>query len=270
MTTTHAPGAEPPESVEDCVSRIRGRPRQDWVDEVRRDQAARWSSGQRVLVEEYLRCCPELTEDEEDTLVLICGEILLRRTTDREVTLEEYQRRFPGLGSQLSVQFELNELWSAAPGEQGRPVVCPVCHNSIQPTDDLVADETVKLWDLATEKPVFEKAGHPGDFMGAAYALAFSPDGQRLALGSDKETISVCDVASGNTLFELRGHEQLASASRKMNDSSPGRESTIMRYGTLPLVRTAANSLRAAGTTRSGFGTRLPADASIRLPILGT
>jgi WD40 repeat protein len=100
-----------------------------------------------VTVEEYLRWLPELTEDEEDTLVLICGEILLRRAMGEQVTLDEYQRRFPDLSSQLSFQFDLDPLWTAARedhcDEQRTPIACPVCHNSIDPSKDVEADELV-------------------------------------------------------------------------------------------------------------------------------
>jgi WD40 repeat protein len=47
------------------------------------------------------------------------------------------------------------------------------------------ADRKVRVWDLATSKPVFECAGYAGFGIGTAYVVAFSPDGRRLAAGSD-------------------------------------------------------------------------------------
>jgi hypothetical protein len=131
----------------ESLSRIRGRPRREWVDEVRRDQSARWTSGQHVTVEEYLKCLPELTEDEEDTLVLICGEILMRRARAEEVTLDEYQRRFPNLSSQLRFQFDLEPLWTAPCeehcDEQRTPISCPACHNLIEPSEEGASHELI-------------------------------------------------------------------------------------------------------------------------------
>ena len=77
------------------------------MDEVRRDQARRWRSGDRILLEDYFQCCPELTQSEEDTLVLIIGEALLRRKMGQEATVEDYQRRFP----QLAVASAFNFNW---------------------------------------------------------------------------------------------------------------------------------------------------------------
>jgi hypothetical protein len=112
------------------------------LDEVRRDQVARWRSGQFILLEEHLRGCPELTQNAEDTLVLIVGEILLRRKLGQEATLPVYQARFPHLANQLSVQFQLDRLWTDAAIQHARPIVCPVCKNEIEPLDP-VADELV-------------------------------------------------------------------------------------------------------------------------------
>jgi WD40 repeat protein len=46
------------------------------------------------------------------------------------------------------------------------------------------ADRKVRVWDLTTGKPVFECA-FAGLNVGTAYSVAFSPDGHRLAAGSD-------------------------------------------------------------------------------------
>jgi WD40 repeat protein/tRNA A-37 threonylcarbamoyl transferase component Bud32 len=125
-------GSELRESIEDCVSRIRGFPRQEWVEEIRRDQAVRWSSGHRLFVEEYFHCFPELAQDEEDALVLIGGEIQLRRQTDPNVKLEEYQQRFPHLAALLLIQFQLDRLWADTSLEHGQRIICPDCGHVIQ------------------------------------------------------------------------------------------------------------------------------------------
>jgi RNA polymerase sigma factor (sigma-70 family) len=74
-------------------------------------------------------------------------------------------------------------------------------------------DQTVRLWDLATGKEVrqFKSAG-------AVKSVAFSPDGARLASASGEDLYPtwknpkpaeacVWDVASGERLFRLEGHE---------------------------------------------------------------
>jgi WD40 repeat protein/tRNA A-37 threonylcarbamoyl transferase component Bud32 len=94
------------------ASRLQSQPRDLWVEEVRRDQADRWRSGNRPLIDEYLQSCPELCDNDEDLLVLIVGELLLRRQFGENPAMEEYQRRFPQLATQIGVQYQMDQLWS--------------------------------------------------------------------------------------------------------------------------------------------------------------
>jgi tRNA A-37 threonylcarbamoyl transferase component Bud32 len=131
------------ESVAAAVSRIQQGPREHWLAELRSDQAARWRSGRPVLVEEYLRDWPELTGDEEDTLVLICGEFRLRREIGQPATLEEYQARFPQFAPQLRIQFQLDQLLSRSLADEEAAIVCPCCHNSLGGDARADSDELV-------------------------------------------------------------------------------------------------------------------------------
>jgi tRNA A-37 threonylcarbamoyl transferase component Bud32 len=125
------------------VSPIQRRPREDWLVELRRDQAARWRAGEPVLAEEYFRCLPELAGNEEDALVLIFGEVHLRRQSGQSVTLQEYQARFPQLASQLHLQFQLDELVSTSEADESEPIVCPCCHNRLARGASAERDELV-------------------------------------------------------------------------------------------------------------------------------
>jgi WD40 repeat protein/tRNA A-37 threonylcarbamoyl transferase component Bud32 len=59
----------------------------------------------------------------------------------------------------------------------------------------------VKIWDLSSGR-VLNLRGHTALVEG----LACSPDGRRLATGSDDQTIKLWDTTTGEELFTLRGH----------------------------------------------------------------
>jgi WD40 repeat protein len=88
----------------------------------------------------------------------------------------------------------------------------------------------VKIWNLSTGR-VLELRGHTGVVRG----LACSPDGRRLATGSDDRTIKLWDTATGAEVFTVRGHTA----------------------GVIRVAPTAGASPRRAGTGLPGSGTRV-------------
>jgi hypothetical protein len=70
-------------------------------------QRLAWRRGERVPVEAYLAQHPSLAADPEAALDLIYQEVLLREQAGESPRLEEYQSRFPHLGPQLALQFEV-------------------------------------------------------------------------------------------------------------------------------------------------------------------
>lgn len=98
----------PTGSVDRAIEAVRRFSRSLWLDLLRRDQSERWQSGAGVLVETYFERLPELRDDPEETLVLICGEVHALRAAGVGVELVEYQRRFPELAEELAMQFELD------------------------------------------------------------------------------------------------------------------------------------------------------------------
>lgn len=60
----------------------------------------------------------------------------------------------------------------------------------------------IELWDMHARRAVREMK----PFRDLIYAVAFSPDGKRLAVGSAEGTLKLLDAASGETITTLTGH----------------------------------------------------------------
>ncbi len=65
-----------------------------------------------------------------------------------------------------------------------------------------VAGDAVRLWDLETGKAI-RAFGHDRS---GYWAVAFSPDGSRIAAGSNDHTVRIWDPATGKEVQRLRGH----------------------------------------------------------------
>ena len=70
------------------------------------------------------------------------------------------------------------------------------------------ADNTLKVWDLASGKVLQTLSGHKDQ----VWAVALTADGQRAVSGSRDNTLKVWDLASGQELRTLSGHTRPVSA----------------------------------------------------------
>jgi hypothetical protein len=86
-------------------STLRQLPSDDRVARLRAEISARWRSGDRVPVEQYLSQYPDLSDD--DALVMIFGEVVLRWESGETPTPDEYVARFSKFADVFPRQFEL-------------------------------------------------------------------------------------------------------------------------------------------------------------------
>jgi len=84
------------------------------VAELLADQRLRWRQGDRVSVEEYLRCHEALQSDSEGVLDLIYHEIVMRQEAGAALSLDEYVHRFPQYASQIKHQLEVHRALEAS------------------------------------------------------------------------------------------------------------------------------------------------------------
>jgi WD40 repeat protein len=97
-------------------------------------------------------------------------------------------------------------LWEVATGREIRRLAEPTAPIAFSPEGRILVMGDV-LWDLATDRELGRLKGHRG----AVLALAFSPDGRRLASGSDDGTILVWDLAAIAPVRPPRGTPTLAT-----------------------------------------------------------
>lgn len=106
---------------------LRALPRCLWLQVARDHQTRSWLNGIEISSQQYLALLPELCDEPEDMLVLICGEILLRRELGQAPDLARYQAAYPALADQLAVQFQLQDLvYLSSDVDEPAPIVASV------------------------------------------------------------------------------------------------------------------------------------------------
>ena len=73
------------------------------------------------------------------------------------------------------------------------------------------ADRKVRVWDLTTGQEVFAGPGYVGAHAGAAYGVAFSPDGRSLATGFEG-VVNIWDWRNRRLLHTLPADEKMAAS----------------------------------------------------------
>jgi serine/threonine-protein kinase len=114
VTEVDSNGSSSDRSIELAIDELRSFPRAHWLDLARSDQSHRWRRGAGVPVEDYFARLPEVRTDTEEAVVLICGEVQLRRELGHKPNLDEYQRRFPDFADHLAIQFEVDDFLASA------------------------------------------------------------------------------------------------------------------------------------------------------------
>src|SRR5262249_55936051 len=101
----------------------------------RLDLGPRLRAGEPVRAEAYLARHPELKQDAEAVLALITREYEVRRLREPEVTLADYDRRFPELTRHLARGvFGLEGPWGAGSGAEAQ-------RNTSQLTERLLSEQ---------------------------------------------------------------------------------------------------------------------------------
>lgn len=106
-----------PTSIDEAMRELRRLPRVQWLDLARSDQSHRWRHGIGVPVEDYFQHLPEIHADVEEAVVLISGEVQLRREQGESPAVSDFQRRFPEFADRILMQFHVDQFLTAADEE---------------------------------------------------------------------------------------------------------------------------------------------------------
>ncbi len=114
-----------PSDLGEQLARCAGLPLPALVQALRADQVRRWRAGQRLPAETYLEAFPALRASDDDALVLVWGEALLRFEAGEAPQPAEYRERFPRYAEALALQFELQGHLSSPSRTRVSPAPAP-------------------------------------------------------------------------------------------------------------------------------------------------
>ena len=80
------------------------------VEPLLHDMGAAWRRGDRTPVEDYLERHPELKDNADAVLRLVCEEICLREEAGLEVRIDEFVRRFPRWRAEVQSLLECRQI----------------------------------------------------------------------------------------------------------------------------------------------------------------
>jgi serine/threonine-protein kinase len=117
-TEHHSDTSSSVRAIDLAMRELRSFPRARWLDLARSDQSHRWRQRAGVPVEDYFAQLPEVRTNTEEAVVMICGEVQLRRELGESPDVDEYQRRFPEFARHLAVQFQVDDFLASPPHAQ--------------------------------------------------------------------------------------------------------------------------------------------------------
>ena len=129
------------------------------------------------------------------------------------------------------------------------------------------ADGEVVIWSVARRRPVAPAVRVGSDVR----SLAFSPEGEFLAVGTEAGAVALVDVASGGTEGSLEGHDgpvtSLVFDSRERLRSASGFDGRVLLWDVAGRRRAAAD-VRLAGNT-TGPAAMAPDAETVAAPLQG-
>ncbi len=116
------------------------------------------------------------------------------------------------------------------------------------------SDSTLRVWDLASGKPLASLQGHTGQLFG----VAVTPDGTRAVSASGDSTLRVWDLATGKALAFLEGHTDVVSGVAVTPDGtwavSASGDSTLRVWPLTPLRKASYTNAKVLLVGDSGVG----------------
>lgn len=169
------------------------------VDSLLHEQRESWMRGERLTVEDLLAKRPDLAHDDDATLDLIYGEMLLREAAGEASSRSEYDRRFPRLVEALAIQFEVHDGIAQLQSQQP---VSPLPSATRHRFDDYEVIEEIgrggagvvyKAQDRVLGRIVALKMLLAGSFAGAAELLRFRREAELAARLQHPQIVQVYD-----------------------------------------------------------------------------